>query len=138
MESEAQHYRKLLREHGIHPTAQRVFMASFVLCKNQHLSAEYIFSNIGCMPGGRCLSKATIYNTLNLFTRKGLLQEVDVGDGKTYFDSNTSVHHHLYNVTTGEITDIPASMARCELPQLPAGTTLDSVNIRINIRSSEQ
>ena len=131
-------YRTLLSGHGVRPTAQRLFIASFMLRKKQHLSAEHVFSNIGSMANGKRLARATVYNTLNLFTDKGLLRQVDVGDNKAYFDSNISAHHHFYNVTTGELIDIPAEQALCKLPPLPDNTELDSVCICVNIVPSRQ
>ncbi|MGV0005358.1 MAG: Fur family transcriptional regulator [Candidatus Porifericomitaceae bacterium WSBS_2022_MAG_OTU9] len=137
MDTNRQHYRRLLSERNIYPTAQRLFIASFVLRKHQHLSAEQIFTAIGSMRNGKQLSKATVYNTLNLFTSKGLLREVDVGVGKTYFDSNTSNHHHFYNVKTRKITDISAAEMQYTLPELPANTELDSTCICVNIKPTE-
>lgn len=137
MNTNIHHYRRLLSKNGIYPTSQRVFMASFVLCKHQHLSAQQIFTDIGPMSNGKLLSKATVYNTINLFTCHGLLQEVDFGDGKTYFDSNTSNHHHFYNVRTGEIIDISSEQVQYTLPEPPTNTELDHVRICVNIKPAE-
>jgi len=67
-------------------------------------------------------SKATVYNTLNLFTQHGLVREVCVDAGKVYYDSNTEEHHHIYNVETGELWDVEAdAMSAIVPPLLPEG-----------------
>ena len=56
---------------------------------------------------GSRVSKATVYNTLNLFCERGLLRTVDVDPSRQYYDSSIESHHHFYNVDTGELIDIP-------------------------------
>ena len=66
-------------------------------------------------------SKATVYNTLNLFLRKKLIREVIVDPSKVFYDPNPDPHHHFYNVDTGELTDIDARDIRVSgLPALAA------------------
>ncbi len=96
---------QLLNERGVFPTAQRVDVALVILAKPQHLSAEQIIAGIRAM--GSRVSKATVYNTLNLFCERGLLRTVDVDPTRQYYDSTIGAHHHFYNVDTGELTDIP-------------------------------
>ena len=67
---------QLLSERGVFPTAQRVDVALVILAKPQHLSAEQIIAGIRAM--GSRVSKATVYNTLNLFCERGLLRTVEV------------------------------------------------------------
>lgn len=97
----------LLEAHGILPTQQRIDIAYLLFQRAQHLAAEQVLARVNSHYGH--VSKATVYNTLGLFVRKGLVREVLIEPGRTFYDSNTRDHHHIYNVDTGELEDIPAS-----------------------------
>jgi Fur family iron response transcriptional regulator len=96
-----------LREHGIQPSAQRVAVGEYVLHTEDHPSADQVWSRVR----DHCpmLSRATVYNTLNLLVRKGLLQELVLAEGRVVFDPHTEPHHHFVDDQTGEIVDIPWS-----------------------------
>ena len=124
-----------LREVGITPTQQRVQIAEILFARPQHLSADQILAVVNS--NGPIASKATIYNTLGLFARKGLVREVIVDPSKVFYDSNTSAHHHFYNVDSGELTDIDAREVMIpNLPELPANTQPAGVDIIFRIRES--
>lgn len=124
---------RLLTEHGISPTQQRVEIAAVLLEKPQHLSAEQVMRRVNRERAAA--SKATIYNTLGLFARKGLIREVIVDPNKIFYDSNTSPHHHFYNVETGELADVAVSALKiAELPKTPTNSVVDGVDIIIRIR----
>ncbi len=100
----------------------------------EHLSADQLLAAVN--NGSSRTSKATVYNTLNLFARKRLVREVLVDPDRVFYDPNTRPHHHFYNVDTGEITDIPAEhIAFTELPALPQGMVRDGVDVVVRIRS---
>ena len=123
-----------LRRAGITPTQQRVQMAEILFAEEQHLSADQILKQVN--QRDKYVSKATVYNTLGLFTEKGLLREVIVDPTKVFYDSNTSEHHHFYNVDSGELTDVDSEeMLLGDLPNLPAGTIATGVEIIIKIKS---
>ena len=124
-----------LREVGITPTQQRVQIAEILFARPQHLSADQILAVVNS--NGPIASKATIYNTLGLFARKGLVREVIVDPSKVFYDSNTSAHHHFYNVDSGELTDIDAREVMIpNLPDLPANTQPAGVDIIFRIREN--
>ena len=124
-----------LREVGITPTQQRVQIAEILFARPQHLSADQILAVVNI--NGPIASKATIYNTLGLFARKGLVREVIVDPSKVFYDSNTGEHHHFYNVDSGELTDIDArEVMISNLPDLPANTQPAGVDIIFRIRES--
>ena len=124
-----------LRDVGITPTQQRVQIAEILFARPQHLSADQILAVVNS--NGPIASKATIYNTLGLFARKGLVREVIVDPSKVFYDSNTSAHHHFYNVDSGELTDIDAREVMIpNLPDLPANTQPAGVDIIFRIRKS--
>ncbi len=94
-----------LREHGIQPSAQRVAIADYVLHTDEHPSADLVWKRVQAkLP---YVSRATVYNTLNLFVEKGLLRALSLADESVVFDPKTERHHHLIDEETGEIHDIP-------------------------------
>ena len=94
-----------LREHGIQPSAQRVAVADYVLHTDEHPSADQVFARVRkTFP---MLSRATVYNTLNLFVQKHLLRELVLAEGRVVFDPKTDAHHHFIDESTGRIHDIP-------------------------------
>jgi len=126
---------KLLTQHGLQVTSQRLDIAEYVLGEPQHVSAEQILEAMRAR--GSRVSKATVYNTMNLFSERGLVRTVEVDPERQYYDSTTKPHHHFYNVDTGELTDIPADKVRLALnTALPEGTEQDGVDIVIRIKRS--
>ena len=125
--------RQILEQHGIRPTSQRVQMAQILLTSPRHLTAEQILAALRDSEGH--VSKATVYNTLKVLREAGLIREVIVDPTKVFFDPNTEPHHHLYDVVTGCLTDIPNDTLRIEgMPQLPPGTVADGVDIVVRVR----
>jgi Fur family iron response transcriptional regulator len=118
-------------------TAQRLDIAEFILAKPQHLSAEQILS--GMRARGSTVSKATVYNTLNLLSEHGIVGTVQVDPERQYYDSTSTQHHHFYNVDTGELTDIPDGAVELAIrTALPAGTEQDSVDVVIRVRPTQR
>ena len=125
----------LLKHHGILPTRQRLMIARVLFSRIRHLCADQVMHDVN--DGTDHVSKATVYNTLGLFARKGLIREVIVDPARVFYDPNTSAHHHFYNVDTGELRDIEASELAIEaLPELPAGTVADGVDVIIRLRNA--
>ena len=121
-------------EHTILPTPQRLEVAEILLEKAQHLSAEQIIDRL--RETGSTVSKATVYNTLNLFGERGLVKELSVDSKRRFYDSTTHAHHHFYNVDTGELRDIAGSeLALSTMPALPEGTVADGVEILVKVRN---
>ena len=132
----AEHIAEHLRVHGITPTQQRVDIAEILFTRAQHLSADQVLEVVN--QDQALVSKATVYNTLGLFARKGLVREVIVDPSKVFYDSNVEAHHHFYNVDTGELIDIDAENVRLEnLPALPEGTEADGIEIVIRVCQSK-
>ena len=96
-----------LRAHGIQPSAQRIVVAEYVLRTDEHPSADQVWTRVKArLP---VISRATVYNTLNLFVAKGLLRQLLLAEGKVLFDPHVAPHHHFIDDGTGEIHDIPWS-----------------------------
>ena len=92
-----------LRDHRLRPTKARIRVGMLLLESPKHLSADQIFDWL--TKHGHCISKATVYNTLNVFAKHGVVNEVAVDPTRMYYDSTTSPHHHFYNTDTGQLTD---------------------------------
>jgi Fur family iron response transcriptional regulator len=123
-----------LRASGVTPTRQRVEIAQVLFARCVHLSADQLLAAVNA--GAARASKATVYNTLNLFARKKLVREVLVDPDRVFYDPNTAPHHHFYNLDTGEISDIDAGhVAFAQLPELPRGMVSDGVDVVVRIRA---
>lgn len=124
---------EMLQAHGISPTRQRVQVAAVLLARPQHLSAEQLLRQVN--GDDDRVSKATVYNTLGLLVRKGLVREVVVDRARVFYDSNAGDHHHIYDVDDGTLTDLDSGeIAVNGLPPLPAGAKLEGVDIIVRIR----
>lgn len=95
---------KILNDLGIQPSAQRIAVAEYVLHTDEHPSADQVFAQVSA--NFPMISRATIYNTLNLFVEKGLLRMLHIAEGKVVFDPRMSPHHHFIDDETGAIQDI--------------------------------
>jgi len=127
------HIQSLLAEHDVQPTVQRMRIAELLFARDQHLTAEQIIQALA--EGGTQVSKATVYNTLNLFAKKGLLKPLQVDAERGLFDSNTAPHHHFHVEDTGELIDVPPGAVEfSRLPRLPPGTESVSVEVVIRVR----
>jgi Fur family iron response transcriptional regulator len=126
---------EVLLEHDINPTHQRIEIAYALFSRGEHLSADRLLAIVNDRHSAT--SKATVYNTLNLFLDKKLIREVIVDPNKVFYDPNTAPHYHFYNIDTGELTDIEAgTIAISGLPQLPAGMVTAGVDIIVRIRNA--
>jgi len=94
-----------LRKHDIQPSAQRVAVAQYVLHTSEHPSADVVWKRV--RDEFPWISRATVYNTLNLFVEKGLLRRLTIAEDSVVFDPRTETHHHFIDDETGEIHDIP-------------------------------
>jgi Fe2+ or Zn2+ uptake regulation protein len=94
-----------LRDSGIQPTPQRIAIAEFVLSTAAHPTADEVWMHVR----SRCptISRATVYNTLNLFAEKGLLKPQPLREGVVVFDPHVEPHHHFIDEDTGKVIDVP-------------------------------
>lgn len=123
----------MLAARGIQPTAQRIRVAELVFSREQHLTADQVIQALG--RDGAKVSKATVYNTLNLLAAKGLLRLLQVDTDRGLFDSNTEPHHHFHVEATGELIDIPPGAVQfAKLPALPPGTESVAVEVIFRVR----
>ncbi|MDE2050745.1 MAG: transcriptional repressor [Gammaproteobacteria bacterium] len=122
-----------LADCGIRPTAQRVRVASLLLSAPQHLSAEQILASL--RSAGARVSKATVYNTLNLFASHGLIRLLSVDGTRAWFDSNVDAHYHFHDTSSGALIDVPVPEVEfSRLPPAPPGTEVAGIDLVIRLR----
>lgn len=125
-----------LKTAGVTPTTQRVDIAQLLFAQPQHLSAEQVLKMVN-EGNDSSTSKATIYNTLGLFAKKGLVKEVIVDPNRVFYDSNISKHFHFFNTDTGMLTDIPIDEINIDkLPELPEGTVSSGLEVIVRIKNN--
>jgi Fur family transcriptional regulator, iron response regulator len=123
-----------LRAAGLRPTRQRLALARLLFeAGDRHVTAEHLHGE--ALARAIPVSLATVYNTLHQFTAAGLLREVVVEPGRSYFDTNILDHHHFFCESTGFLQDIPGEMVMLgQLPQPPSGTAIRRVDVIIRVR----
>jgi len=99
-----------LKGAGIQPSAQRLAVAQYVLATDAHPSADEVLAEV--QASFPMLSRATVYNTLNLFVEKGLLRQLQIAEGRMVFDPRLDAHHHFIDDESGRIEDVPWDAVR--------------------------
>ena len=123
-----------LRSSGLRPTRQRLALCKLLFDSgDRHVTAESLLAEAAT--AGIKVSLATVYNSLHQFTEAGLLRQVIVDGSKTYFDTNTSNHHHFYLERDGSLIDIPGEAISVNgLPEVPQGSEVERVDVTIRLR----
>jgi len=124
----------LLRSAGLRPTRQRLSLGTLLFDGvDRHVTAEMLHEQaiLASVP----VSLATVYNTLHQFTRAGLLREVAVDGAKSYFDTNTSDHHHFYLEDENSLMDIEGgAISVSGLPSAPAGMEVTHIDVVVRVK----
>lgn len=125
---------KGLRAVGLRPTEQRIALYKLLFADgHRHVTAEELHAEV--LTRGIVLSVATVYNALNDFTQAGLVRILAVEGARTWFDTNTSDHHHFYLEGRGEIRDINRDgISIANLPEPPEGFEIANVDVVIRVR----
>lgn len=123
-----------VRAAGLRPTRQRVALAGLLFAKgDRHLSAEELHEE--ALAASVPVSLATVYNCLHQFTEAGLLRILAVESARTYFDTNTSDHHHFFVEGENRVYDIDHGPVRViNLPEPPEGMEIANVDIVVRLR----
>nr|WP_324298259.1 Fur family transcriptional regulator [Parvibaculum sp.] len=125
-----------MREAGLRPTRQRLALGRLLFDGgDRHVTAEALHDEAQAV--GVSVSLATVYNTLHQFTEAGLLREVVVDSARTYFDTNTSDHHHFFVENSGALMDIDGDrIAISGLPEAPEGTNVARVDVIVRLQGA--
>lgn len=122
-----------LRHAGLRPTRQRVNLGRVLFAKgNRHVSVEELHAE--AETAGFRVSRATVYNTLHRFTASGLVIEVVLASGRTYFDTNVDDHHHFFVEGEGELIDVVADIGLDRLPKPPKDMEITAVELIMRVR----
>ncbi len=124
-----------LRAAHLRPTRQRLSLARLLFDSgDRHVTAEQLHEE--AVVAKVSVSLATIYNTLHQFTAAGLLREVVIEPGRSYFDTNVTDHHHFYVEGEGRLMDIPGDqVALARIPAPPEGAIIHRVDVIVRLRS---
>jgi len=128
----------ILRSAGLRPTRQRLGLARLLFeYGDRHVTAEQLHAESAGM--NMRVSLATIYNTLNQFSEVGLLREVVVEPGRSYFDTNTIDHHHFFHEETAQLEDIDGDAITVgPIPEPPSGTCVERVDIIVRVKNIDE
>ena len=124
----------MLKAKGLRTTRQRIALAKLLFDSGgaRHVSAEQLHNE--ALNQSIRVSLATVYNTLHQFTEARLLREVVVDSGRSYFDTNTTEHHHFYFEDTGRLQDIAANTVELTcLPCPPKGARVCRVDLIVRL-----
>ncbi len=124
----------ILRGVGLRPTRQRLALARLLFeGEDRHVTAEML--HVEAVSAKVRVSLATVYNTLHQFTAAGLLREIVVDASRSYFDTNTTQHHHFFVEKSGQLQDIAGErLPLVDLPAPPTGTAIDRVDVIIRLK----
>ncbi|CCQ75725.1 iron response transcriptional regulator IrrA [Magnetospira sp. QH-2] len=126
-----------LRGAELRPTRQRLALAKLLFeGDDRHITAESLHGE--ALDTNIRVSLATVYNALHQFTEAGLLREIVVDASRSYFDTNTSDHHHFFVENTGELADIPGEqMVVANVPEAPPGMSVQRVDVVVRVRAED-
>ncbi|MBL6927863.1 MAG: transcriptional repressor [Rhodospirillales bacterium] len=122
-----------LRDAGLRPTRQRLALAKILFeGGDRHLTAEMLHAEV--LSANVRVSLATVYNTLHQFTSSGMLREIVVDASRSYFDTNTTEHHHFFMEGSGSLVDIPGGdIVVSKVPQVPEGREVKRVDVIVRV-----
>ena len=123
---------------GLRPTKQRIKLAQLLIGdgENKHITAESLFDLV--KKNDVSVSLATVYNTLKAFCDVGLINEVMVDGGKSYFDTRLDDHPHFFWEDTGQISDAPSDALKINnLPDPPNGYEITKIDVIIRLKQSK-
>jgi len=129
-----------LRKSGLRPTKQRLKIceALFTPEKTFHFTINDLTQIIEERLNEK-ISLATVYNTVHAFKKKGYLKEISISSDKSYFDTNTSLHHHFFDTKSNELIDIVSNQIELKnIPNPPEGKSIKDIDVVINVENDSQ
>ncbi len=129
-----------LRSSGLRPTKQRIKICEALFDRNEtfHFTINDLAKTIEEKLNEK-ISLATVYNTVHAFKKKGYLKEISINSDKSYFDTNTSVHHHFFDEDTNELIDCnQENIDSINIKNNITGKKINSVEVLIKVASDYQ
>ena len=127
-----------LRSSGLRPTKQRIKICKLLFDRKKtfHFTINDIFKMLQNETSKK-ISLATIYNTVHSFKEKGYLKEISVNKDKSYFDTNTSDHHHFLDINTNELIDLKKEYVdKIRIKKNLPGKKINSIEVLVKIENS--
>ena len=127
-----------LRSSGLRPTKQRIKICKLLFDRKKtfHFTINDIFKMLQ-NETSKEISLATIYNTVHSFKEKGYLKEISVNKDKSYFDTNTSDHHHFLDINTNELIDLKKEhVDNIRIKKNLPGKKINSIEVLVKIENS--
>ena len=127
-----------LRSSGLRPTKQRIKICKLLFDRKKtfHFTINDIFKMLQNETSKK-ISLATIYNTIHSFKEKGYLKEISVNKDKSYFDTNTSEHHHFLDINTNELIDLKKEhVDKIRIKKNLLGKKINSIEVLVKIENS--
>ena len=132
------HYKERLRSSGLRPTKQRLTICKVLFDKKEtfHFTIDKLKKKIEKNTKNK-ISLATIYNTVHAFKNNGYLKEISLQGNKTFFDTNSTSHHHFYDQDTGDLMDIKnEDIFVSKLPSAPKGKKIKEIEVTVSVANS--
>ena len=129
-----------LRDAGLRPTKQRVKICEILFNREKtfHFTINDLAKKI-LEDFSEKISLATVYNTVHALQKKGYLKEIAINSDKSYFDTNTTAHHHFYDEDTHELIDCDQSnIDSINVKNNITGKKINSVEVLIKVASDNQ
>ena len=129
-----------LRSSGLRPTKQRLKICEVLFNRDHtfHFTINDLAKNISKELNEK-ISLATVYNTVHAFKKKGYLKEISINSDKSYFDTNTTNHHHFFDEDTNELIDCDDRII--ETPKIKkniSGKKINSVEVLVKVATDNQ
>ena len=132
------HYIDRLRSSGLRPTKQRLMICKVLFDKKEtfHFTIDNLKKKIEKNNKSK-VSLATVYNTVHAFKNNGFLREISLHGNKTFFDTNSTNHHHFYDEDTGDLMDIKnEDIQLSKLPSAPKGKKIKEFNVTVSLANN--
>ena len=129
-----------LRKSGLRPTRQRLKICEVLFERENtfHFTINDLTKIISEKLSEK-ISLATVYNTVHAFKNKGYLKEISINSDKSYFDTNTTVHHHFFDEDTNELIDCDESdLEQVKIKKNITGKKINSVEVLVKVASDNQ
>ena len=129
-----------LRETGLRPTKQRVKICEVLFNREKtfHFTINDLVKRISQELDEK-ISLATVYNTVHALQKKGYLKEISINSDKSYFDTNTTVHHHFYDEDTHQLIDCDENeIENVNVKNNITGKKINSVEVLVRVASDNQ
>ena len=127
-----------LRSSGLRPTKQRIEICKLLFDREKtfHFTINDLFKILK-NKSSKKVSLATIYNTVHSFKKKGYLKEISVNKDKSYFDTNTSNHHHFLDINTNELIDLEKEhVDKIRIKKNLSGKKINSIELLVKIENN--